>query len=157
MFNSFAERMGHHIKWKRVWAGEPSPCAAAATGSRINWLNTPLLSRDRSAQPISIGKSRSRKKSPWTFAHLENFSKMCPPCLIFLQSCYFDYKWTNISSALRSGALSRNLDVVRAQRIMSFLLNYPQINTVGKSDHMMIQCWRRKRNTASIIRMCTDF
>ena len=32
---------------------------------------------------------------------------------------------------------SRDLDVLRAQRIIGFFyLNYPQINKAGKSDHM---------------------
>ena len=42
-------------------------------------------------QPISIQKAQSRKKSPQTFAHFVNLSKMCLPCLIIMQSCYFDY------------------------------------------------------------------
>ena len=37
---------------------------------------------------------------------------------------------------VRSVIRSRDLDVLRAQRIMGFFhLNYPQINEVGKSDH----------------------
>ena len=39
---------------------------------------------------------------------------------------------------VRSVIRSRDLDVLRAQRIMGFsYLNYPQINEVGKYDHMV--------------------
>ena len=39
---------------------------------------------------------------------------------------------------LRSVLCSRDLDVLRAQRIMGFSsLNYPQINEVGKYDHVV--------------------
>ena len=31
---------------------------------------------------------------------------------------------------------SRDLDILRAQRIVGFYLNYPQINEVRKCDHM---------------------
>ena len=37
-------------------------------------------------------KHNQEKKSPQTFAHLVNFSKICQPCLIIMQSCYFDYR-----------------------------------------------------------------
>ena len=39
---------------------------------------------------------------------------------------------------LRFVLCSLDLDVLRAQRIMFFYLNYPQINKVGKSDHMAV-------------------
>ena len=35
-------------------------------------------------------KHTIKRKSPQTFAHLVNFSKMYLPCLIIIQSCYFD-------------------------------------------------------------------
>ena len=37
---------------------------------------------------------------------------------------------------LRFVLRSRDLDVLRAQRIIGSYLNYPQINEVGKSNHM---------------------
>ena len=40
----------------------------------------------------SVPKKHNQEKSPQTFAHLVNFSEMCPPCLIIIQSCYCDYR-----------------------------------------------------------------
>ena len=37
---------------------------------------------------------------------------------------------------LRFVLRSRDLDILRAQRIVGFYLNYPQINEVRKCDHM---------------------
>ena len=39
---------------------------------------------------------------------------------------------------LRFVLCSLDLDVQRAQRIIGFYLNYPQISEVGKSDHMVL-------------------
>ena len=50
------------------------------------------LGLSRSAQPISTRQAQSRIKSPQTFAYLVNFSNMCLPCLIIIQSCYCDYR-----------------------------------------------------------------
>ena len=53
---------------------------------------------------------------------------------------------------------SRDLDVVRAQRIMGFLnLNYPQVNAVRRSDHVVAQptapivpTWRVHCDTSNV-------
>ena len=62
---------------------------------------------------------------------------MCLPCLIIMQSCYCDYRINKTLSPLdlRSLLFSRDLDVLRTQRIIGFYLNYPQINELGESDH----------------------
>ena len=39
---------------------------------------------------------------------------------------------------LRFALCSRDLDVLRAQRIIGFYLNYPQINEIKVSDRMLI-------------------
>ena len=89
-------------------------------------------------QPISILKAQSRQESPQTFAHLENFTqKMCPPCLIIIQSCHFDYKSTNPLRLLAAwSAFSWCERATRAKDHRLFYLNYPEINEVGKSYHV---------------------
>ena len=65
----------------------------------------------------------------------------CRPCLIIIQSCYFDCR-INKPFALSDPRLvicSRDLDVLHSQRIIGFFnLNYPQFNEVGKSDHIVL-------------------
>ena len=39
---------------------------------------------------------------------------------------------------LRFALCSRDLDILRAQRIIGFYLNYPQINEIKVSDRMLI-------------------
>ena len=53
-----------------------------------------FLPRDRSlsAQPISIRKAQSRKKAHKPLRTSWISQKMCPPCLIIIQSCYCDYR-----------------------------------------------------------------
>ena len=86
------------------------------------------------------GKHNQEKKSPHTFAHLVNFIEMCLPCLIIMQSCYFDYRINNTFVCSRRLiaflALSLYLGVLLAQRILGIYLNYPQISGVGNSDPM---------------------
>ena len=43
---------------------------------------------------------------------------------------------------LRFVFCSRDLDVLHAQRIIGFYLNYPQINEVEKSDHVLMHLHR---------------
>ena len=62
--------------------------------------------RSLSSQPISIPKVQSRKKCPQTFAHLVNF---CLPCLIIIQSCYFDYRINRLSHVLAAWSAFRAL------------------------------------------------
>ena len=72
-------------------------------------------------------KHNQEKKSPHTFAHLTNFSKMCRPCLIIIQSCYFYNRINKAFTCSYSVICTRDLDVLRAQRIIGFKknLNYP--------------------------------
>ena len=106
--------------------------------------------RDRSlpAQPISIRKAEWRKKAHKPLRP-SRISHNCPPCLIIIQSCYFDYKinkpFAYSLHDLRFMLYSLNLDVLRAQRIIGYFnLNYPQINGGGKSDHVDVldETWR---------------
>ena len=83
-------------------------------------------------------------KSPQTFAHLVHFSnkRVCHVynhkiVLFGLQNKQTFHMFSLLD--LRFVLCSRDLDVLRAQRIMSFF--YPQINEVGKSDHMGV-IWR---------------
>ena len=57
-------------------------------------INT-LRPRDRSlpSQPISTRKAQSGKKKAQTPLRNARISlKMCRPCLVMMQSCYFDYR-----------------------------------------------------------------
>ena len=89
------------------------------------------------AQLISFRKAQSRKKKPTYLCALREFPQKCLPCLIIMQSCYCDYRINKTLSPLdlRSLLCSRDLDVLRTQRIIGFYLNYPQINELGESDH----------------------
>ena len=72
-------------------------------------------------------EKHNQEKSPQTFAHLVDVSAM------------FDYRKINLSHLADLGSVlcSRDLDLLRAQRIIAFLnFDYPQINEVTKSDHM---------------------
>ena len=101
---------------------------------------------DSPDQPIR--KAQSRKRSPSSFAHLVNFSKICLPSLIIIQSCYFDCEVNKpftcscrviCFSLLCSSLLcSRDLDVLRAQKMMVFYFNYPEINEVWKSEEHIL-------------------
>ena len=85
-----------------------------------------------SAQPISSQKAQPRKKSPQAFAHLMHFSKNV--CII--RHCYFDSR-INKPSTCSFWVICISLDILPVQRSIAFFyLNYPQINGVGKSDHM---------------------
>ena len=94
------------------------------------------------AQPISIRKAQSRKKSPQTFAHLVNFPKNLSVMFVNRTILLF-WLWNEQTFRmfslrdLRFALCSRDLDVLRAQRIMGFFyLNYPQIEEAEKSNHM---------------------
>ena len=74
-------------------------------------------------------------------------TEMCRPCLIIIQSCHHMFSLRDPHFVF----CSRDLDVLRARRIMGFFyLNYPQINEISKSDHMVYfddkaMCKRRFR------------
>ena len=69
----------------------------------------------------AIKKKKEEEKSPYTFAHLVNFSK-CLSCLIIIQYCYFDNrinKRSHTHPVYLHFALSTYY--VRAQRTIGFL------------------------------------
>ena len=75
------------------------------------------------AQPISIGKVQSRKKAHLTLRTSSMSQKMCQPCFIIIESHYFDCRIHAFSLRDLSFVLcSRDLDVLRAQRIIGFLI-----------------------------------
>ena len=71
-------------------------------------------------------RSTIDKTRPQTFAHLVNFSNKCLSCLIIIKSCYFDYRTNepfNCSRCMISvSCCPRDLDLLRAQRIIGFIL-----------------------------------
>ena len=81
------------------------------------------------------------KKSPQTFAHQVNFSneRVCRPCLVIIHSCYFDYRISTPFPCSRSFVLcSRDLDVLVRKGSDILYFNYPQIEGVRKSDHIVV-------------------
>ena len=68
--------------------------------------------------------STIKEKSPQSFAHLLNFWKKCRPCLIIIEILLFwlSNKQTFHVFSLRFVLCSRDLGVLRAQRIMGFLI-----------------------------------
>ena len=102
------------------------------------------LSCDQSlpVQPISIRKAQSRKKAhkPSRTSHIS--PQMCLPCLVIVQSCYCDYRINK--TFLRPRCLICILDsghfistYYARKGFWAFYRNYPQINEVGKSDHVV--------------------
>ena len=83
------------------------------------WCSSP-------AQPISIRKAQSRRKAHKPLRTSWISHKLCLPCLIIIQSCYFDYD-------LRFVLCSRDLDVPRAQRITGFFLSQLPTNQRGQN------------------------
>ena len=68
--------------------------------------------------------------------------KLCPPCLIIIQYCYFD---SRISKPLICScwviSVSCSVHVISTYNVRkgswAFYLVYPQINEVGQSDHRL--------------------
>ena len=108
-------------------------CAVLYRGILIMWS-------DFACPANQHPKSTIKKKSPETFAHLENFSKMCLPCLIIIRSCYFDYRLNKPFTYSRCViCVSCSVHLISAYYVHKgpwAFLSYPQINGVGKSDHM---------------------
>ena len=66
-------------------------------------------------------KSTIKKKKPTNLCALREFLKQgCRPCLIIIQSCYFDCRQTFHMLDLRLVLCSLDLDVLRVQRSMGF-------------------------------------
>ena len=66
---------------------------------------------------------------------------MCLPCLIIIQSCYFDYRINKPFTYSRCViCVSCSVHVISAyyvrKGLWAFYLHYPQINGVSKPDHM---------------------
>ena len=100
--------------------------SSAAISASDSWRSSrpASLPRDQSvtAQPISIRKAQSRKKSPQTFAHLMNFSNSCVGHL-------------NVSIILFW---------MKKPFTLSTCLICPQNNKARKSDHVGGSCtWSR--------------
>ena len=94
------------------------------------------------AQPISIRKPQSRKKSPQTFAHLVHFSNKCVGRLnvsIILSFWLLNKQTFHIFYLLHLYFVLclNDLDVLRAQRIMGFSIIIT-INKAGKYDHGLV-------------------
>ena len=81
-------------------------------------------------------KSQSRKRSPQTFVHVVNFSKNVPVnhtiLLLWLE-------WTNLSHVLAAWSAFHALFAWSWHTMLAkdHGLFYPQINEVGKSNHMV--------------------
>ena len=136
----------------------------------IHTIGVRLLSQS------AFDKSTIKRKKAHILLHTPCFSqKICLPCLIIIQSCYFDYRinkpfacsrcdhdhvmfdnhtisfFFTIESTILSHAWSAfrllftwSRRTTRAKDHRLFYFNYPQINEVGKSDHMN-SIWRRWR------------
>ena len=106
------------------------------------WTCSPSLWSELARPANQRPKGAIKKKSPQTFAHLENFTqKMCPPCLIIIRSCCFDYKMNKpFDWSLCVICVSCSVHLISTYYVRkgswAFYLNYPQINGVGKSDYM---------------------
>ena len=83
----------------------------------------------------------NQEKNPTYLCLPREFLKTCLPCLVVINACSLDYGINKLSHVLAAWSSSSfDLVVLRAQRIIGFYLNYPQINDIGKSGHMIV--WR---------------
>ena len=121
-------------------------------------IKTAALQRDQcvTAQPISIRKAQSRKKSPRSFAHLMNFSKsfICVGNLIIL--CILNKQTFHTFLSVFRAMFKWSRRATCAKDHGLFNINYPQINKAKKSDHMGGSCtWSRatcgQSHTAEIL------
>ena len=67
----------------------------------------------------------NNKKSTYLCAPREFLKQICRPCLIIIQSCYFDLRINKHMFSLldlRFALFSRDLGVLRAQRIIGFFM-----------------------------------
>ena len=95
------------------------------------------------AQPIS--KLQSRKWSPQILAHLVNFSKHGLPCLMIIKSCYFDCRIIQSFTCSRCvicilcsvHLILMYMCTTCAKDHGLFYLDYPQINEVRSSYHLV--------------------
>ena len=74
------------------------------------------------SQPISIRNAQLRKKSPDSFAHFVNFSKNVSAMFDNQRICRMSNFHVFLLRDLRFVLCSRDLDVLRAQRIIGFLI-----------------------------------
>ena len=132
--------------WEATKMFRHNPCVFLSIS--LLWSHFSLRRRRRSVaakvvtnqRPKSTVKKKVHKalRTSWTYQKM---------CLIIIQSCYFEYRINKPFACSRCvicvscSICSRDLDVLHAQRIIGFfILIYPQINEVGKSDHVALFC-----------------
>ena len=96
------------------------------------------------AEPIIIRKAQSRKKAQKPLRTSWICPKMCLPCLIIIQSCYFDCRINEpcicfccvICVSCSVHIISTYYTCPKDHEF--FYLNYPQVNEVGQSGDMVV-------------------
>ena len=91
--------------------------------------------------PASKKHNQEEKKAHIPLRTSWILKQMCQPCLVIIQSCYFDYRINKpfaYSRRVICVSCSLDRDVRRSQRIIGFYLNYPQISEVGNSEQMVV-------------------
>ena len=112
-------------------------------GTKTKTISTQLLHKNHvigvclSSQ--SAHENHNQEKKPTHLcAPREFLKKMCLPCLIITQSCYFHYRINTLRVlSLRVLRFVFSTYYVR-KGSWTFYLEYPQINEVGKSDHVEV-------------------
>ena len=123
-----------------------------------------FIPHDRSfpAQPISIRKAQSRKK-PINLCAPREFIQKCLPCLIIIQSCYFDFRINELEHTLAVWSAFRALFTwPRRTRIGSYffyslerifksaslsLSSGRRLVGLGRVERLRCNLWRRITNT----------
>ena len=91
----------------------------------------------------SVPEKHSQEKKPTNLCASREFLQLCLPCLLIIQSCYSDYRINNHMFSLRDlrfVLFSRDLDVLRAQRIIGFFMLITHNSTRSKNAITWLLC-----------------
>ena len=100
-------------------------------------------------------KSTTKKQKPTNLCAPPEFLRMCRPCLITIQSCYFENSIKKPSTCSRCLiCVLRSVHVISTRIVRkgswAFYLNYPQINEVSKAaDHTVNPSMTKAKLTKS--------
>ena len=126
------------VRFREVSALERCPLWRGVRFGEVSVKRELTVVWSLSAQPISIQKAQSRKKKPIYLCAPREFPKICLRRLIIVKSCYCDYRMNKPFACSRCViCVSCSVPTTCAKDHGLFYLNYPQINEVKNSDHVV--------------------
>ena len=99
------------------------------------------------AQPISIRKSTIEKIKPINLCAPREFLKKCLPCLIIIQSCYFDYGGFSRRPCWRAETMKQfcmKIDLISQGRENVLFLPSNMTAMTSHANASRRPCWRAK-------------